>query len=129
MTAPHRFRCGDTARIEGTDYDIEIAYADYESGSASWCGWPEGRVEISKLTLVKACSDEEHKAAVAMWCDRDETGGEADHRRTAIQRLYRPRAYWRGVLRIVRERLESDRQAESGATFALQQAEAGPEDA
>lgn len=128
MTTPHRFRCGDTARIEGTDYDIEVAYADHESGYASWCGWPDGVVEIKKLTLVQACSDEEHRAAVARWLDRDRDD-DRDHRRSAIQRLYRPRAYWRGVLRIVRERLESDRQAESGATFALQQAEAGPEDA
>lgn len=127
-TTTHRFRCGDTARIDGTDYDIEVSYADYESGRASWRGWPDGCIEIEKLTLVQACSDEEHKVSVARWLDR-ERGNSADRRRDTIERLYRPIAYRKGVLRICQERFAQAQQALSVATYALRDAQAGPEDA
>lgn len=127
LAPPHRLRCGDTVRQEGQDYDMKVSYADYESGSASWCGWPEGRVEIERLKLVEACTDEQHKAAVAKWLDQGRDSNH-DHRRATIERLYRPRAYWRGVIKIVQTRLEQDRQALSGAEYGLQQAEQGPED-
>lgn len=126
MNEPHRFRCGDTARIEGTDYDIEVAYANYESRNASWCGWPEGTVEIGKLTLVRVCSDEEHAEAVERWLAG--RNGDSDHRPDVIGRLYRPRAYWRRVIGIVRDRIEQEQRALSGAEFALREAEQGPAD-
>lgn len=128
MTATHRFRCGDEVSQEGLDYTLEIAYADYESGRASWCGWPDGSVEIEKLALVKACTDEEHKAAVALWLDR-EHGSDGDHRRSVVKRLYRPRAYWRDVVKLCEERFQDAQRALGAAGTALQQAEQGPEDA
>lgn len=124
----HKFRCGDTARIEGTDYEIEVAYADYESGRASWFGWPEGTVEIEKLTLVKACSNEGHKAAVAQWLDHPRNS-DTDHRRGAIERLYRPRAYWRKVCAVIEERIQGDHASLARASVQLIRADAGPEDA
>lgn len=101
----HKLRCGDTARQDGTSYDIEVAYADYESGRASWCGWPEGSIEIERLSLIKECTDEEHKAAVARWLDVSRSYL-IDHRRVAIERLYRPRAYWMRVRKECQERVQ-----------------------
>lgn len=106
----HRFRCGDIARIEGTDYDIEVAYADYESGQASWCGWPDGTVEIAKLALVHACSDDEHRAAVSRWLDWPRSIDHVlDHRRDVIDRLYRPRGYWQRAWRSAGRDVEAAR--------------------
>ena len=109
----HKFRCGDVARIEGADFDIEVAYAD-ENGYASWCGWPNGVVEVKKLALVEACSDEEHRKAVARWLDGPRSNDGHDRRRETIERLYRPRAYWnrrvlacREQVRIARDQLDA----------------------
>lgn len=111
----HKFRCGDVARIEGTSYDIEVAFAD-EQGYASWCGWPNGVVEVKRLTLVEACSDEEHRKAVARWLDGPRSRDGEDSRRDTIERLYRPRAYWS---RIVKRAREEERQARMQAENCL----------
>lgn len=122
----HKFRCGDTARIEGTDYDIEVAYADYASGRASWFGWPEGDVEIAKLTLVSACSDEEHRKAVARWLDRSRPSN--DHRFERVEMLYRPRAYWAKALSRAREVERAARAEDARLEALLFEAVAGPPD-
>lgn len=123
----HRFRCGDTARIEGTDYDIEVAYADYERGGASWFGWPEGMVEIGRLVLVRACSEEEHRKSVAEAVDRTCSHG-TDHRRAVIARLYRPRAYWQGQVELQRERVMQASEQLRHCEAALLRVQAGPDD-
>ncbi len=130
-TVDHKFRCGDTARIEGTDYDIEIAYADYENGRASWCGWPDGIIYIKKLTLVAACSDAEHRAAVARWLDGPVSSDlSRAQRRATIKRLYRPRAYWRDVVALSRALVQEATAALSRAENELLRAQAeGGEDA
>lgn len=123
----HKFRCGDTARIKGTDYDIEVAYADYGSGRASWFGWPEGDVELCKLDLVKACSDEEHRASVAQWLDAPRSSA-ADHRRDCVERLYRPRAYWKRRFEDARKQLNDARAHFESCSQVLEVVSRGPAD-
>ena len=123
----HKFRCGDTARIKGTDYDIEVAYADYGSGRASWFGWPEGDVELCKLDLVKACSDEEHRASVAQWLDMPRSS-ESDHRRERIEKLYRPVAYWKRMRSEYRARVENELAVLRSVEAELLRALDGPAD-
>lgn len=126
--ATHRFRCGDVARAEGEDFDIEVAYADYGTGYASWCGWPEGCVEIARLRLVSACTDDQHRAAVARWLV-GQGPQSRDHRPDAVERLYRPRAYWRRLLERERERLIEQATHVARLASELAKAEAGPDDA
>lgn len=122
----HRLRCGDTVRLAGDDFDIEVAYADYERGYLAWCGWPDGEAEIERAAFVAACSDEEHKAAVARWLvAMPRAGG----RRENVERLYRPRAYWRRILERERERHAEQARNIHAVEAELAKAEAGPEDA
>lgn len=117
----HKLRCGDTARLEG--YDIEIAYADYESGRASWFGWPEGTVEIDKLTIVRACTDREHSLAVALWLDKPRAESD-DHRRAYVERLYRPRAYWKAVRKVCQDRVREATAQLASVEMNLREAQA-----
>ncbi len=125
----HKLRCGDTVRQHGATYDLEVSYADYESGRASWAGWPDGLVPIEELTLVKACTDQEHRAAVSMWLDKPRTSeSERDHRRNEVERLYRPRAYWSTVRDVAYLRAQDAASALTTAEMMLREAERGPED-
>lgn len=125
--AEHKLRCGDTVSQEGLDYKLEIAYADYETGRASWCGWPEGSVEIKALELFEACTDEEHRKAVSMWLDRPQ-GHDRDHRRNDVERLYRPRAFWTSVRASRRVQVEEALAGLSTAESMLREAQNGPPD-
>lgn len=122
-----RMRCGDTARIDGADYDIEVSYADYETGYLSWCGWPDGCAKIDSARLVTACSDEDHRAAVARWLDRSPMGD--DSRPSYVKRLYRPRAFAREQFELARQRLADAESTYAAAHRVLVEAERGPEDA
>lgn len=123
----HRFRCGDVARILDEDWDMEVAYADYASGRASWCGWPEGAVEISKLTLVKACTDDEHRTSVARWLDGAQSQS-SDHRRDTIELLYRPRAHWTRIVASAREQARAAREHLDRCEASLHASMLGPAD-
>lgn len=89
-------RCGDTVCVKKTGDELELAYADDQSRRASWCGWPDGTIDLGELKLVKACSDDEHLNSVAMWLD-DDRSIDGDHRRSEVERLYRPEQYRRRV--------------------------------
>lgn len=102
MIEVHEFRCGDTARIDGSAETVLIAYADREHGRASWFGWPPGDIELSRLVLVEACSDDEHRSCVRMILD----GSGNSRLRDDVERLYRPIAYWTRICK--QRRAEAD---------------------
>lgn len=81
-------RCGDHVYHKPSDQTWLVAYADTESGYMAWSGWPEGRAPIADCKLVYACTDKEHAQAVSDWLDKGNASN--DHRRRAVQRLYRP---------------------------------------
>ena len=85
MVDEHRFRCGDLVKHVPSEEEWIVAYADYDTGRLSWCGWPEGIAEISDCTLVRAADDYQHARAVHQWA---RSGPSSDHRRRAIARLY-----------------------------------------
>lgn len=122
----HKYRCGDVARIEGQDFDIEVAYADAQ-GYAAWCGWPNGIVEVKKLTLVEACSDDEHRKAVARWLDRPRSN-DTDGRREMIEMLYRPRAFWTRHLAAARETSQQALERVASCEAEVRAALSGPAD-
>lgn len=81
-------RCGDHVYHAKSDQTWVVAYADPESGYMAWSGWPEGRAAIADCKVVYTCTDEQHDKAVSDWLDKG--NGSRDHRRRAVQRLYRP---------------------------------------
>ncbi len=67
-----RIRCGDTVRHEPSGESWLVAYADYDTGEMSWCGFPEGTARIE----------------VSIWLDPpDPVPGRIAN---TIRRLYRP---------------------------------------
>ena len=62
-----------------------VAYADYESGHLSPCGWPEGRADLSDCELVKSASDEKSRALIGRWAAKENSD---DHRSRVVRRLY-----------------------------------------
>jgi hypothetical protein len=100
----HHIRCGDSVKVDfGQDGEhrrtetLLVAYADHLRDRLSWWGWPFGTVEISKVELVKACTDEEHAKCVAEWCDKPDRASSEDRgwddRRSTVMRLHRPQQW------------------------------------
>lgn len=52
-------RCGDHVHHAPTNEIWVVAYVDGDY--LAWCGWPAGEARVSDCTLVKACSDAEHR--------------------------------------------------------------------
>jgi hypothetical protein len=84
MTEP-RFRCGDSVVHRPSGEKCLVAYDDGDN--LAWAGWPEGRASSADCDLVRACTDEQHVAAVRMWLDAGRPSG-PDHRIHVIRRLY-----------------------------------------
>lgn len=79
-------RAGDVVKPNDLDEEWVVAYADHARGILSWCGWPAGTIDIDQVTLVKRCTDEEHKRTVL---EIGNTENRGDHRRHAVRRLHR----------------------------------------
>lgn len=74
-------RCGDTVLHNPTGEEWLVAYA--EGDDLSWTGWPDGRARLADCTIVRRCTDAEHREAVQRWANvRD------DSRRGRVLHLY-----------------------------------------
>lgn len=60
-------RCGDAVKHGPSGEEWLVAFADPERNELSPAGWPESYAKISDCTLIRQCSDEEHRKAVADW--------------------------------------------------------------
>jgi hypothetical protein len=76
---------GDTVRHNPSGEEWAVAYADYERGDLSWCGWPEGVAKLSDCTLVQKATPEMRACVIGDWM---RTPRGRDHRPGAIRRLY-----------------------------------------
>lgn len=80
-----RIRCGDHVLHVPSGEEWVVAYADYDTDRLAWAGWPDGTAPLNECERIKACSDDEHAAAVASWSTvRD------DSRPSNVSRLYGP---------------------------------------
>ncbi len=89
MSDSERIRCGDAVLHKPTGERWLVAYADYDSGTLAWTGWPEGRAEITDCERTRSATDKQHKKHVSDWLDSPRRSVH-DHRVGVIQRLYRP---------------------------------------
>lgn len=81
-------RAGDTFFVKRTGEMLLCAYNS--DGYVAWFGWPPGEYHISECELVRACTDEEHRAALEEWAKpRNGSDGMSDRRRSiAKQQLF-----------------------------------------
>jgi len=76
------FRCGDVVRHCPSGEEWLVAYADGDDVSPT--GWPDCIAKASDCDLVRAATDEEHRAHVVEWL-----GCENECRRQRhVRRLY-----------------------------------------
>jgi len=76
-------RAGDTVLHHPSGEKWLLAYRDGDF--VSWCGYPEGTARVEDCTVVKACTDEEHRQMLESWAKKGMT--QNDHRRTTCLRL------------------------------------------
>lgn len=53
-------RAGDHVHHKPSGEKWVVAYVDGDY--VGWCGWPAGEANVADCELVKACTDEEHRA-------------------------------------------------------------------
>jgi len=87
---PVKIKAGDSVHHNPSNEDWVVAYVDYEDGSMSWLGWPEGRAKISDCKLTRSCS-EEKSLEVIMDCAkmRNENGVVDCRKSRALVELHR----------------------------------------
>lgn len=61
-------RSGDTVHYKPNGEIWTVAYVEGEW--MSWYGWPPGEARVSDCELIEACSDEDHKKSLEVWCSR-----------------------------------------------------------
>ena len=61
-------RCGDTVRIPNGD-KLLVAYADKDTDTLTWFGWPDGSIRLSECEVIEKCDDEKHARCVKEWFD------------------------------------------------------------
>jgi len=75
-------RAGDHVRHRPSGESWVVAYQDGEY--ISWCGWPAGEARAADCEVIKAATDEEHRAMLDRLADLDDKRG-----RMARAALYR----------------------------------------
>lgn len=75
-------RCGDHVLHHPTGEEWVVAWA--EGDDLAWAGWPNGLARLADCTVIKHCSDAEHRRAVQEWADMER----GDSRRPRVLRLY-----------------------------------------
>lgn len=66
------FRAGDVVRHRPTGEEWQLAHC--EDGRVAWCGWPEGQADAADCELVRAATDEQHRAMLEAWAAKGTFG-------------------------------------------------------
>jgi hypothetical protein len=79
-------RAGDVVKHGPTGETWLVAYV--QGDHMAWSGWPEGEALTSDCTLIEACDDAEHEAALRSWADEPHyrDNGELDLRHRVCKR-------------------------------------------